>query len=178
MPSITLRLLVTASTVLLLIASAVTAGDGSRAIGKKAMEFTLEDQFEKTWSWTRNYRGKPTVLVLSDMKGSSYLDNWTKPLTERFKGRVQFAAFADVSSAPSFMHGFVRGRIRTSSEHPIMLDFTGDVFTYYHVQSGVPNIVFIDETETVRLHTWGTGSEEYVKAFADHLEKTLNATDR
>lgn len=178
MPSITFRLLVTACVTLLLIASAVTAGDESRAIGKKALAFSIEDQFEKTWSWAANYKGKPTVLVLSDWKGSSYINNWTKPLLERFKGRVQFAAFADVSMAPSFMQEIVRGRIRSSFEHPIMLDFTGDVFTYYHVQSGLPNVVFIDETETVRLHTWGKGSPEYVKAFADHLEKTLNATDR
>lgn len=174
----TVRRSFTALCVVLLISSALTAGDGSRAIGKKALAFSVEDQFEKTWSWETNYKGKPTVLVLSDWKGSDYITNWTKPLLERFKGRIQFVAFADVSLAPSFMHGTIRGMFRESFTYSIMMDFTGDVFKYYNVRAGVPNVVYIDESETVRLHTWGKGSTEYVKAFADHLEKTINAADR
>jgi hypothetical protein len=146
-----------------------------RAVGKRAIEFTLLDQFEKEWSWSRNLKGRPTILVLSDWKGSDYTSAWTDPLVARFKDRVQFVAMADVSMAPGFLEGYLRGRFRDAYKTPIILDFDGDVFEYYQFVAGVPNVLFIDATGVVRLHTWGKGASENVVSIGDRIAKLLPA---
>jgi len=165
---------------LLCTASVLVADDEPKAIGLKAAKFTLEDQFQQRWAWKDHWQGKPTVLVMSDWKGSDYIDAWTLPLTTRFKDRVQFVALADLSltqEAPSFMmstlQGTLRERFREAYKNSILLDWKGRVFDYYRVRDGLPNVLFISADGVVQLHTWGSGKEEHVKAFADALEKRL-----
>jgi hypothetical protein len=153
--------------------AATYANDTEKAIGKKAVPFTLEDQFEKKWSWNTHWRGKPTVLVLSDWKGSDHLTKWTSALVPKFKDRVKFASFADVSLAPGFLKGYLRERFREAFTTSVMLDWDGDVFKHYNVQPGLPNVIYVDATGTVRLHTWGKGAQEHVDAFIVNLERLL-----
>ena len=147
---------------LLFAASVLVADDEPKAIGLKAAKFTLEDQYEQKWAWKDHWQGKPTVLVISDWKGSDYTENWTIPLAERFRDRVQFVAIADLSlsqEAPSFMQG--------------TLEWRGRVCDYYRVRDGLPNVIYIDALGIVQLHTWGTGKDDHVTAFAEALEKRL-----
>jgi hypothetical protein len=158
---------------LLVVTTSLIAGDVPKAIGKKAVPFILEDQFKQKWTWSKHWMGKPTVLVLSDWKGSDYTASWTAPLTETFKDRVKFVALADVSLAPSFIHDMLRTKFRDAYSYSILLDWDGDVFKHYLVQPGLPNVIYVDAEGVVRLHTWGKGSAEHVKAFANELEKLL-----
>ncbi len=144
-----------------------------KSIGLQAMPFTLQDQFENEWKWENHWKGKPVVLVLSDWKGSDYTTAWTDPLTQRFKDKVQFVAVADVSLAPSFVHGLIRSRFRDAYSYSILLDWEGDVCRYYKMQEGLPNVLFIDGSGQVRLHTWGKGSKDHVETFATQLERML-----
>ena len=146
-----------------------------KAVGKSAVEFTLEDQFSQKWSWSKHWKGKPTVLVMSDWKGSDYANSWTAPLLERFKDRVQFVALADVSLAPSFLRGYLRDRFKGAYQHSVLLDWDGDIFTHYVVQPSVANVLFVDPSGTVRLHTWGKGAEDHVEKFATALDLLLTA---
>lgn len=165
---------VTLFSLLCLALSTAIAADAAKAIGKRAVSFTLEDQFEKSWAWDRHWKGRPTVLVLSDWKGSDYTEKWTQPLTRRFSDRVAFVALADVSLAPSFLKGYLRGRFRDAyTSYSVLLDWDGDVFTHYNVRPGLPNVIFIDTDGIVRLHTWGTGSPDHVNTFGDELERMI-----
>lgn len=175
-----LHWLTVAFTVLWLTVPQAVATEEPKAIGLKAASFTLKDQFEKTWKWSDHWRGKPTVLVMSDWKGSSYIDAWTAPLVRRFDGRISFVAMADLSltqEAPSFMQGTlqstIRGRFADAYRIPIMMDWTGKVIRYYRMREGLPNVLYIDANGVVQLHTWGKGSEEHINAFAQELEKLL-----
>lgn len=143
------------------------------AVGKRAIEFDLADQFEREWSWKQHWKGKPTILVLSDWKGSDHTPTWTTPLTARLKDRVKFVALADVSLAPGFLKGYLRSRFRDAYETPILLDWEGDVFEHYSFESGVPNVLFVDAQGIVRLHVWGKGSADQANAFATSVEKLL-----
>lgn len=151
------------------------ASANTTAVGKKAIEFDLSDQFEREWSWKQNWKGRSTIIVLSDWKGSDYTPAWTTPLTAKLKDRVKFVALADVSLAPGFLKGYLRSRFRDAYQTPILLDWDGDVFTHYSFESGVPNVLFIDAQGIVRLHVWGKGSAEQANAFAANVEKLLSA---
>ncbi len=145
-----------------------------KAIGKKALEFVLADQYEQRWTWNRHWKGKPTVLVLSDWKGSDFTSQWTTPLTQRFKDRVQFVALADVSLAPSFLRSYLRDKFKEAYKNSILLDWDGDVFSYYVVQPSLPNVIYVAPDGYVKLHTWGKGASDHVEAFAVELEKLLS----
>lgn len=145
------------------------------SVGKRAIDFQLADQFEREWSWNQHWKGKATILVLSDWKGSDYTPTWTTPLTSRLKDRVKFVALADVSLAPGFLKGYLRSRFRDAYATPVLLDWDGDVFTHYGFESGVPNVIFVDAQGVVRLHVWGKGSTEQANAFATNVEKLLSA---
>ncbi len=171
------RLLTRLLWVVLLVAAmpvAATSPTPAKSIGKRAHAFVLEDQFEQRWSWNSHWKGKPVVLVLSDWKGSDYIPAWTEPLTQRFADKVKFVACADVSLAPSFLKGYLRGRFREAYSNSILLDWEGTTFKHYHTQAGLPNVVFVGSDETVRLHTWGTGKQEHVEAFAQQVERLLS----
>lgn len=144
-----------------------------KAIGLRAKAFTLEDQFEREWAWNQHWHGKPTVLVLSDWRGSDYTTRWTEPLTTQFSGRVQFVPLADVSLAPSFLKGYLRKRFREAFSYPILLDWDGDVVQHYRIQAGLPNVLFIDANGTVRLHTWGKGSADHIRSVSTEIERLL-----
>ena len=144
-----------------------------KAVGKSAMEFTLEDQFSQKWSWSHHWKGKPTILVMSDWKGSDYAKRWTAPLVARFKDRVQYVALADVSLAPSFLKGYLRDRFKGAYQHSVLLDWDGDVFTHYVAQPGLANVLYIDSSGIVRLHTWGQGAQDHVEKFANALDLLL-----
>ncbi len=151
----------------------IAYGATDKSVGKRATEFVLSDQFEQRWSWNKHWKGKPTVLVLSDWKGSDYTESWTKPLAARFQDRVRFVALADVSLAPSFLRSFLRDKFKEAYSNSILLDWDGDVFRYYNVQPGLPNVVFVASDGVVQLHTWGKGSADHVTAFASELDKLL-----
>ncbi|MEY3385576.1 MAG: hypothetical protein RIR53_387 [Bacteroidota bacterium] len=164
---------ITVITLIVIGAASIVAVSSDHAIGKRAKEFVLLDQYEKEWSWVKNCKGRPTVMVMSDWKGSDYTAAWTDPLVARFKDKVQFVALADVSMAPGFLEGYLRSRFRDAYKTPILLDFDGDVFEYYKFTSGVPNVLFIDASGTVRLHTWGKGTTESVNAVIESISKFL-----
>lgn len=160
---------------LVLLASTTRAlAPDAKAIGKKAIPFLLEDQFGRSWKWDQHWKGKPTVLILADRTGSEYTKNWTDQLTVRYKDKIQFVAFADVSLAPSFIKNYIKERFREAFTYSILMDWDGDVFEYYQVQAGLPNVIFIDETETVRLHTWGTGKAEHVQQLTNAIDRLLS----
>ncbi|CAN5465773.1 hypothetical protein BH10BAC6_BH10BAC6_14850 [soil metagenome] len=161
------------ATLVLFVSTTSAHAPDAKAIGKKAMSFVLEDQFGKSWTWDQHWKGKPTVLILADRTGSEYTKNWTDQLTSRYKDKVQFVAFADVSLAPGFIKSYIKERFREAFSNSILMDWDGDVFEYYHVQDGLPNVIYIDETETVRLHTWGTGKAEHVQQLTNVIDRLL-----
>jgi len=164
---------VLATIALVLAVTASAATTPSTAVGKRAISFTLQDQFEKEWSWDGNWRGKPTIIMMTDRKGKDYLQTWIKPLVAAFNTKVRFAAFADVSSVPGFLKGFIRGKFREAFSTPVLMDWEGMVIEHYVAKPDVPNVLFVDASGVVRLHTWGDGSGTSVTSFIDQVQRLL-----
>ena len=165
---------------LLLLAYLVTfsitttlAADPATAIGKRAIAFTLEDQYQQEWAWDKHWRGKPTIVMMTDRSGKDYLQNWIKPLVDSLNDKVRFASFADVSTVPGFLKGFIRSKFREAFTWSILMDWDGVVMEHYLARPDVPNILFVDATGTVRLHTWGQGTGSSVKTFIDQVKRHL-----
>lgn len=144
------------------------------AVGKRAFDFTIEDQFEKSWSWSATYKGKPTVLVMSDRSGSEFITAWTTPLTKQYAKRVSFAAMADVSAAPFFIKGLLRSKFRDAYSVSILMDWDGDAFEHYLVHEDVPNVLYISPDGIVRLHVWGKGTQGEISAFTRELDRCIS----
>jgi hypothetical protein len=146
-----------------------TAADPATAIGKRAITFTLEDQYEQEWAWDKHWRGKPTIVMMTDRNGKDYLQNWIKPLVDSLDSKVRFASFADVSTVPGFLKGFIRSRFREAFTWSILMDWDGVVIEHYLARPDVPNLLFVDASGTVRLQ--GTGTS--VKTFIDQVKRFL-----
>ena len=144
------------------------------AVGKRAFEFTMEDQFETSWSWSSTYKGKPTVLVMSDRSGSEFITKWTTPLIKQYAKRVSFAAMADVSAAPFFIKGLLRSKFREAYSNSILMDWDGDAFEHYLVHDDVPNVLYISPDGIVRIHVWGKGTPGEISAFTRELDRLIS----
>lgn len=143
-----------------------------KMIGKKAYNFTLRDQHDNTHYWT-SFKGKPTIIILSDRAGSDFVDNWVKPLQKSLASKVKFVPVAEVSSAPGFVHGLIRSGIRDKYNYPLYLDWEGDTYKYYQCKPEVPNLFFVGTDEKIALTTSGKGSKTEVTSFIDSIEKLI-----
>jgi hypothetical protein len=143
-----------------------------KMVGKKAYNFTLRDQHDNTHYWT-SFKGKPTIIILSDRAGSDFVDNWVKPLQKALGSKVKFVPVAEVSSAPGFVHGMIRSGIRDKYNYPLYLDWEGDTYRYYQCKAEVPNLYFVGSDEKIAITTAGKGTKNEVTTFIENVEKLL-----
>lgn len=158
---------------LLFCVTSYTANSGDTIVGKQAYSFSLADQFEKTWSWKEHYQGKTILLFICDRKGRDYLENWLKPLRTALGTKAEYVAIADVSAAPFFLKGFIRGKIRDAHSYPILLDWEGDVCEYYNFTEDLTTAVLIDKNNIVRFSASGKGTTEEVQRAVQEVKKLV-----
>jgi hypothetical protein len=158
--------------VALCLALVTTALSINSIIGKPAMGFVVEDQFKTEWKWEQ-FKGKNVIMVLCDREGREYSEKWVTPLRSTFGTKVEYVAFADVSSVPGLLKGFIRSKVRDSYSHPLLLDWEGDIFKYYQCAEGVANVVFIDKTGTIRHSSSGKGTSEQVQNSITEIQRYL-----
>jgi len=138
------------------------------AIGEKAPDFTLQDQYEKTVS-LRQYDGRIIVLIASDKEGKAQNAGWTKAIKEKYANRVTVQGIADVSSAPFFLKGKIRNDFKKDGDS-ILLDWKGEVFRTYGLTKVVSNVIFIDKDGMIRHRSSGTASPEAVQELFKKIE--------
>lgn len=158
--------------ILTCIAIATTAFSINSIIGKPALGFVVEDQFKTEWKWEQ-FKGKNVIMVLCDREGREYSEKWVNPFRNTFGNKVEYVAFADVSSVPGLLKGFIRSKVRDNYAHPLLLDWEGDVFKYYQCAEGVANVVFIDKTGTIRHSSSGKGTSEQVQQSISEIQRYL-----
>ncbi len=161
----------------ILLFTSVSTFSNEKLVGKKAYNFTLRDQFDNTHYWT-SFKGKPTIIILSDRAGSDFVDNWVKPLKKSLGSKVKFVPIAEVSIAPGFVHGLIRSGIRDKYSYPLYLDWEGDTYRYYQCKPEMPNLYFVGEDEKIAITTAGKGSKAEVTAFIENVEKLLTSTSK
>jgi peroxiredoxin len=153
----------------LLFALQIASVGAENTVGEKAMEFILQDQYEKTVS-LKQYQGRLVVLIASDKEGKAQNSLWAKAIRDKYADRVSVQGVADVSSVPFFLKGKIRSDFRNDRDS-ILLDWKGEVFKAYDITKGVSNVILIDKFGMIRHRSSGSASPEAVR----ELFKTIDA---
>jgi len=151
------RFLLIAIMFILQVAGAIA----ENSMEEKAMEFTLQDQYDKTVI-LRQYEGSVVVLLASDKEGSPQNAAWIKAIRDKYASRVAIQGIADVSSVPFFLKGKIRNDFKKDG-NSILLDWKGAVFRSYGFKKAVSNIVLIDGRGVIRHRSSGSASPEAVQ---------------
>ena len=81
-------------------------------VGEKAPDFSLKDQFGKTWSLS-GLNGTVTAIVAADPDSGRLMDPWVSRLKDRYASKgVQIVGLLDLRSVPRIGRGIARSRIR------------------------------------------------------------------
>lgn len=145
----------------------------SSSIGSKSISYVLEDQYGNEHK-SVNIQGKRQLLFLADRSGSDFTSNWTKVLEPLYRNTIEFVAFADVSSVPGFLKGFIKGKFKDSYSNPILMDWEGKLFEYYNCPEGIPTIVFIDNKGIIRYKISGKGTSTELQMLNEVISQHLS----
>jgi thioredoxin-related protein len=155
---------------LLLLSSFITIAS---SIGSKSISYVLEDQYGNEHK-SVNIQGRRQLLFLADRTGSDYTSNWTKVLEPLYRNTIEFVAFADVSSVPGFLKGFIKGKFKDSYSNPILMDWEGKLFEYYNCPEGIPTIVFIDNKGIIRYKISGKGTNSELQMLNEAINQHVS----
>lgn len=155
---------------LLLLSSFIT---NASSIGSKSISYVLEDQYGNEHK-SVNIQGKRQLLFLADRTGSDFTSNWTKVLEPLYRNTIEFVAFADVSSVPGFLKGFIKGKFKDSYSNPILMDWEGKLFEYYNCPDGIPTIVFIDNKGIIRYKISGKGTNSELQMLNEAINQHVS----
>jgi len=155
---------------LLLLSSFITIAS---SIGSKSISYVLEDQYGNEHK-SVNIQGRRQLLFLADRTGSDFTSNWTKVLEPLYRNTIEFVAFADVSSVPGFLKGFIKGKFKDSYSNPILMDWEGKLFEYYNCTDGIPTIVFIDNKGIIRYKISGKGTNSELQMLNEAIHQHVS----
>lgn len=126
----------------LAVAKAVDATKTTKK--ERAAEFSLKDQFGNEFAY-KFPKEKISILAFADKEGSEQLENWIRPLVEKYEDRIDIQGVAELSSVPGLARGIVRNILKKKSPRAVMLDWSGDVSKSYNYQKDQANIIVIDK---------------------------------
>jgi thioredoxin-related protein len=155
---------------LLLLSSFITIAS---SIGSKSISYVLEDQYGNEHK-SVNIQGRRQLLFLADRTGSDFTSNWTKVLEPLYRNTIEFVAFADVSSVPGFLKGFIKGKFKDTYSNPILMDWEGKLFEYYNCPDGIPTIVFIDNKGIIRYKISGKGTNSELQMLNEVISQHVS----
>jgi hypothetical protein len=140
---------------------------------RQAPAFTLNDQHQTAHHY-QFPRSKISVLIFADYASSSQLENWIRPLFERYRERIAIDGVANVSRVPKLLQGMVRAVFRDRLERPVMLDWSGAVATDYDYQKGQANVFVIDHGGRILLRVIGAVSDTKLQRVQSAIDLQLN----
>lgn len=132
--------------------------NSTSAFRAKAAEFNLKDQYNRNYSISFP-REKTLILVFGDRKGSSQIEDWVRPLYERYENRVDIYGVAELSAVPYLLQGMVRQIFKSQVKYSVMLDWSGKVSKSYGYQSGKADIIVINKDGNIIFRQTGAMTE-------------------
>ncbi|HHT9110027.1 MAG TPA: hypothetical protein ACFYDZ_02575 [Candidatus Brocadiaceae bacterium] len=121
------------------------------------ISFTLKDQFDREYT-ERSFSDKILVIIAADREGSKFSDSWRQAIYDAFVKRrggeqVLFVNVADLSGAPSFLHGFIKGKLQKDKDHWSLMDWNGIFANAYGCEPKSCNILIFDSQQRLIYKT-------------------------
>lgn len=139
---------------------------------EKASEFSLKDQFGTVYDY-KFPREKVSILAFGDKDGAEQLENWIKPLVEKYDTKLDISGIAELSAVPSIARGIVRSMIKKKSKFPVMLDWKGTVSKSYKYEKKLANIIVIDKDGTIIFKDTGEADKDKLDKLYKEIDKLL-----
>ncbi len=156
-----------------LTVSGVVATDTPSVIkSEKAQPFLLKDQYNNEVSFEIP-REKVTILAIADKNGAKQLEEWLRPLAEKYADKIDFHGIAELSGVPGIAKGIVRNLIKKKTTHPIMLDWKGDVSRSYGFEKDNANLFLIDKQGNIVARRVGAVNSLRLMAFTSDIDQLL-----
>lgn len=145
------------------------------AIAAQLSTFDLKDQFgtNVVCRWPSD---KPLVLVVADKKGYEGTSAWVEILRNDYSGKVRVLGIADVDGVPGPLRGFVRSQFKGKVNHPVLLDWEGQVLQVLRPKKGVPNVYVVGTNGTVNASFSGKATPEALAALSKALGPSASAS--
>jgi hypothetical protein len=126
-------------------------------------DFVLSDQFKKQQPQLFP-KEKVSIFVLADRKGSDQLEDWVTPFYKRYEARVDICGVANMKGLPKVLRPMLRGIFKMEINHPVMMDWTGNVCEALAYRQGVADIVVADREGRVVHRVSGEATQEKLQA--------------
>lgn len=137
-------------------------------------DFVLEDQHRDEHQY-RFPREKVTVLLLADREASEGLEDWVRPLYERYELEIDLRGIAELSEAPGLFHGLIRLGFRQVLEYPILMDWEGAVCEALNYPGEVPRVVVAAPDGEIALKVDGEAEPERIARVVETVDELLEA---
>lgn len=157
---------------LFLVLSGVNVGYAQQLAPDQASEFELKDQYNNTFA-LKFPKDKATVLVFGDREGAKQIENWVRPLEEKYADKIDIQGVAELSAVPGFAQGVVRRIMKNQVRYSVMLDWSGAVSKSYDYQKGKANLFVIDKDGRVIAKAIGAATDSDLKKIINQINGTL-----
>jgi len=132
--------------------------------------FTLEDQFEKKYTYTFP-RKKPLILSVGDMGASTDGPIWSEAIRGKYGERIDFMGVANLHFVSSLVKTPIRVGIKATSELPVLCDWDGIISKKLRVKRDNANILLVTVSGEIIYRVSGKPND---KKFAS-LYKAIDA---
>lgn len=106
--------------------SPLTAAKIEKAVGPKALGFSLKDQKELS-SLIQFPKNRITVLAFADREGAAQMEKWIQPLYAKYTDQID-------------IHGIAQSIVSGLAKYPVMLDWDGNISQAYKVEKAKTNL--------------------------------------
>jgi len=120
------------------------------------LEFELEDQFGRRYD-SSEFADKRLILVGGNREASNDTRAWALEALKLIaaesapNAQVELLRVADLRAVPAGFRGLVAKKMRRKYETPVLMDWQGVLADRFEFQSGLANVVIVDELGVVHL---------------------------
>ncbi|MBN1269295.1 MAG: hypothetical protein JXB04_06900 [Kiritimatiellae bacterium] len=137
--------------------------------------FKLQDQFGRQHQVV--FPGaRISVLAFADRAGSEQLEDWVRPLYERYRDAIDIRGVAKVAGVPPVLQPVLRALFRRRLDYPVMMDWSGEVSTDYHYHAGEANVMVLSPAGRIAYRFNGRATPAELKACFARIDGLLAAS--
>jgi hypothetical protein len=149
------------------------SGQANAPKSERMPDFNLADQFGEVHR--NDYpRAQVGVITIADRKGSEQMPGWVQPLRERYKGRIEISGIAVLGAVPKLFRGRIVREFRNHYDHPVLLDWGGQVVNHLSWVKEEANLYLVD-TNGMIIEQWsGAATPTSIEDFLAAIGRALS----